>query len=416
MEWSRSSICRLTTPAIITANRHSSAATDFRECISPYTPYRRTSSRNGSTGRETPHPPWTEAAMSPCWRRARTFAPSPTGPSSRACLRPLPPSRSRRGRAHPAEAAACRFAPQEPSDMLGKLTWNAIPWDQPIPLVAGSAVFSIAISVVAGALLKSHLPYLWREWITSVDHKRIGIMYMMLGLVMLVRGFVDAIMMRSQQAFAFHAPGYLPPEHYNQIFSAHGTIMIFFAAMPLMIGLMNFAVPLQLGVRDVAFPTLNSTSFWLSAHVHVLLDSACRQPVDRGGVPDPHRHPRDADPRSLPRLSLLHQRGRGQHDDVYQPDLGLGPSGSLHPGSACFRRLFRGDLHLLAPAAVQLPLHGDGDHGDLPHLLCGLAAPLLHHGGGRQRQCHVWHHHDDHCGGDRREDLQLAVHDVRRPH
>jgi cytochrome o ubiquinol oxidase subunit 1 len=72
-------------------------------------------------------------------------------------------------------------------------------------------------------------------------------------------------MMRSQQVFAFRAPGYLPPEHYDQIFSAHGTIMIFFAAMPFVIGLMNFVVPLQLGVRDVAFPTLNSTSFWLTA-------------------------------------------------------------------------------------------------------------------------------------------------------
>src|SRR6266849_6294753 len=243
MEWSRSCTCRQTTAASITANRHSSAATDFRECISPYTPYRRTSSRNGSTGRETPHPPWTGAAMSPCCRRARTFARSPTGPSSRACLRPLSPSRSRRGRGHPVAAAACRSAPQEPNDMLGKLTWNAIPWDQPIPLVAGSAVFSAAIAVVAWVVLKGHMPYLWREWITSVDHKRIGIMYMMLGLVMLVRGFIDAIMMRSQQAFAFHAPGYLPPEHYNQIFAA----------------------PLQLGVRDVAFPTLNSTSFWLTA-------------------------------------------------------------------------------------------------------------------------------------------------------
>src|SRR5258706_7188118 len=214
MEWSRSSICRLTSPAIITANRSSSAATDFPECILPYTPYRKTNSRNGWSGRETPHPPWTGAAMSLCCRRARTFAPSPTGPSSRVCLRPLPPSRSRRGRVHPAEAAACRFAPQQasdqgPSDMLGKLTWNAIPWDQPIPLVAGSAVVSMAIAVVAWAVLKGHLPYLWREWITSVDHKRIGIMYMMLGLVMLVRGFVDGIMMRSQQALAFHAHGYL---------------------------------------------------------------------------------------------------------------------------------------------------------------------------------------------------------------
>jgi cytochrome o ubiquinol oxidase subunit 1 len=90
-------------------------------------------------------------------------------------------------------------------------------------------------------------------------------MYCLLGLVMLVRGFADAIMMRSQQALAFQAPGYLPPEHYDQIFSAHGTIMIFFVAMPLVVGLMNFAVPLQLGVRDVAFPTLNSVSFWLTA-------------------------------------------------------------------------------------------------------------------------------------------------------
>src|SRR5215470_965514 len=149
--------------------------------------------------------------------------------------------------------------------MFGKLSWQAIPWDQPIPLVAGAVVFSIVIAVVAWVILAGYLPYLWREWITSVDHKRIGVMYTLLALVMLVRGFIDAIMMRSQQALAYHAAGYLPPEHYNQIFSAHGTIMIFFAAMPIIIGLMNFAVPLQLGVRDVAFPTLNSTGFWLTA-------------------------------------------------------------------------------------------------------------------------------------------------------
>ena len=113
--------------------------------------------------------------------------------------------------------------------------------------------------------VKGYIPYLWKEWITSVDHKRIGIMYCLLALVMLLRGFSDALMMRSQQALAFNAPGYLPPEHYDQIFSAHGTIMIFFVAMPFVVGLMNFVVPLQLGVRDVAFPTLNSVSFWLTA-------------------------------------------------------------------------------------------------------------------------------------------------------
>src|SRR6201994_3999192 len=90
-------------------------------------------------------------------------------------------------------------------------------------------------------------------------------MYTLLAMVMLLRGFSDAIMMRAQQALAFHSQGFLPPEHYNQIFSAHGTIMIFFVAMPFVIGLMNLVVPLQLGVRDVAFPTLNSVGFWLTA-------------------------------------------------------------------------------------------------------------------------------------------------------
>jgi cytochrome o ubiquinol oxidase subunit I len=149
--------------------------------------------------------------------------------------------------------------------MFGKLSWHAIPWDQPIPLAAGATVLAILIAVLVWVVVKGHVPYLWREWITSVDHKRIGVMYTLLGIVMLLRGFVDAVMMRSQQALAFRAPGFLPPEHYDQIFTAHGTIMIFFAAMPLMIGLMNFVVPLQLGVRDVAFPTLNSTGFWLTA-------------------------------------------------------------------------------------------------------------------------------------------------------
>jgi cytochrome o ubiquinol oxidase subunit 1 len=149
--------------------------------------------------------------------------------------------------------------------VFGKLSWSAIPLDQPIPMIASATVAFVICGVIAWVILSGHLPYLWREWITSVDHKRIGVMYTLLALVMLLRGFVDAVMMRSQQALAFDGPGYLPPEHYNQIFSAHGTIMIFFGAMPFVIGLMNFVVPLQLGVRDVAFPTLNSVGFWLTA-------------------------------------------------------------------------------------------------------------------------------------------------------
>ncbi len=149
--------------------------------------------------------------------------------------------------------------------MWGRLTWAAIPIHDPIVMVASGVVALALTSVLGWVVLKGHLPYLWKEWLTSVDHKRIGIMYVVLAMVMLLRGFSDAVLMRSQQALAYNAPGYLPPEHYNQIFSAHGTMMIFFVAMPLVIGLMNFVVPLQLGVRDVAFPVLNSVGFWLTA-------------------------------------------------------------------------------------------------------------------------------------------------------
>ena len=150
--------------------------------------------------------------------------------------------------------------------MLGKLTWAAIPFDQPIVMITVGTVGFVILSLLCLITAKGWWPYLWREWITSVDHKRVGVMYVLLALVMLVRGFADAIMMRTQLALAAGgAQGFLPPEHYNQIFSAHGTIMIFFVAMPFVVGLMNFAVPLQLGVRDVAFPVLNSISFWLTA-------------------------------------------------------------------------------------------------------------------------------------------------------
>lgn len=156
--------------------------------------------------------------------------------------------------------------------MFGRLTLDAIPWDQPIPLFAGLFAISIIFAIFIWLLFKGYLPYLWEEWLCSVDHKRIGVMYVILGLLMLLRGFIDAILMRSQQAVAYNSPGYLPPHHYDQIFSAHGTIMIFFAAMPTLIGIMNFVVPLQLGIRDVAFPTLNSTGLWLTASGAILVN------------------------------------------------------------------------------------------------------------------------------------------------
>jgi cytochrome o ubiquinol oxidase subunit 1 len=158
--------------------------------------------------------------------------------------------------------------------LLGKLSWSAIPFHEPIVMGTVACVAVVILAVLGWITAKGYWTYLWREWLTSVDHKRIGVMYLVLALVMLVRGFSDGIMMRTQQAVAAGgAQGYLPPEHFDQIFSAHGTIMIFFVAMPLVIGLMNFVVPLQLGIRDVAFPTMNSVSFWLTAS-GVLLTNA----------------------------------------------------------------------------------------------------------------------------------------------
>jgi cytochrome o ubiquinol oxidase subunit 1 len=159
--------------------------------------------------------------------------------------------------------------------MLGRLTWGAIPFDEPIALLAGGGAVLGALMVLAIVTWMGWWPYLWREWLTSVDHKRIGVMYSFLALIMLLRGFADGIMMRTQQAIAVGgAEGYLPPDHYDQIFSAHGTIMIFFVAMPFVVGLMNFVVPLQLGVRDVAFPVLNSVSFWLTASGALLINAS----------------------------------------------------------------------------------------------------------------------------------------------
>ncbi len=159
--------------------------------------------------------------------------------------------------------------------MFGRLNWAAIPFDQPVVMIASGTVGFVIFCVLALVTIKGWWPYLWREWITSVDHKRIGVMYLLLALLMLVRGFSDAMLMRSQLALAAgHAQGYLPPEHYDQIFSAHGTIMIFFVAMPFVVGLMNFVLPLQLGVRDVAFPVLNSVSFWLTAAGVLLVNAS----------------------------------------------------------------------------------------------------------------------------------------------
>ncbi|MET0029149.1 MAG: cytochrome o ubiquinol oxidase subunit I [Candidatus Thiodiazotropha sp.] len=156
--------------------------------------------------------------------------------------------------------------------MLGKLTLQAIPYDNPIVMGAVAFMLLCAAAILGYITRQRRWGYLWLEWLTSVDHKRIGIMYIVLALIMLLRGFADAAMMRVQQALAVgEAQGYLPPHHYDQIFSAHGTIMIFFMAMPFLTGLINIVVPQQIGTRDVAFPFLNSVSLWLTASAAMLV-------------------------------------------------------------------------------------------------------------------------------------------------
>ncbi len=151
-------------------------------------------------------------------------------------------------------------------NMLGKLNMDALPMHQPIIMGAVGLMLVGGLGVAALITYFGFWRELWSEWLTSVDHKKIGIMYIVLAMVMLLRGFSDAIMMRTQQALASTGgAGYLPPEHFDQVFTAHGVIMIFFMAMPFIVGLMNIAMPLQIGARDVAFPYLNNLSFWLTA-------------------------------------------------------------------------------------------------------------------------------------------------------
>ena len=156
---------------------------------------------------------------------------------------------------------------------VGRLTWSQVPIDNAVVMFAFAFSVVVALTIVGSITYYRWWGTLWRDWLTSVDHKRIGIMYIIVGLVMLFRGFVDAIMMRTQQVMAAgpHSPGYLgaehgylPPFHYDQIYGSHGTIMLILAATPILAGFMNYLVPLQIGARDMAFPYLNSLALWLT--------------------------------------------------------------------------------------------------------------------------------------------------------
>lgn len=149
--------------------------------------------------------------------------------------------------------------------LWGNLSWQAIPLHSPIVMGANISMITVFVIVVFLITIFHKWAYVWHEWITTVDHKKIGIMYLLLAGLMLLRGFSDVVLMRLQQAIAAGGnAGFLPPDHYDQVFTAHGVIMIFFVAMPFMFALMNMVIPLQIGARDVAFPYLNSLSFWLT--------------------------------------------------------------------------------------------------------------------------------------------------------
>jgi cytochrome o ubiquinol oxidase subunit 1 len=158
--------------------------------------------------------------------------------------------------------------------MFGLLTLNSF-IHGPIETGAQVIVVLAAVSVIGLLSYTRRWGWLYREWLTTLDHKKIGIMYMILAFVMLARGAVDAMMMRLQQALSSPGdPGYLAPDHYAQIFTAHGIIMIFFVAMPFMFALINYFVPLQIGSRDVAYPFLNSVSFWLTVAGAMLVNAS----------------------------------------------------------------------------------------------------------------------------------------------
>lgn len=158
--------------------------------------------------------------------------------------------------------------------LYGRLSLNEIPFKNQI--IIGAFVFVLIVGGVILFEITYHRKwqYLWEEWLTSLDHKKIGVMYVILGLVMMFRGFIDATMIRTQQVMAIGPKsagylgalhGYLPPFHFGQIYSSHGTIMILFAVTPILTGLMNIMVPLQVGSRDMAFPYLNALSLWVTA-------------------------------------------------------------------------------------------------------------------------------------------------------
>ncbi len=168
---------------------------------------------------------------------------------------------------------------------LGKLSYSAFPFSYSLIATAAAGMVVVGFVGLVGLITWfGKWKYLWTEWFTSVDHKKIGIMYIVIALVMLLRAVIEANMMRLQQAVAYDSPGYLPPDHFSQLFTTHGTIMVFFMGMPFLIGVINYVMPLQIGARDVSFPVMNSVSLGMTfGGASLMTASLCLGKFSTGG-------------------------------------------------------------------------------------------------------------------------------------
>ncbi|WP_281995131.1 cbb3-type cytochrome c oxidase subunit I [Ruegeria faecimaris] len=162
---------------------------------------------------------------------------------------------------------------------FGRLNWDAFPITGLIQspnaneIVANAAAGIVIVGAIAVVGLLTWFRLwgpLWRDWLTSADHKKIGIMYIVFAIVMLARGVLEGVVMRAQQA-AGPGEGFLEAEHFAELFSTHGTIMIFFVAVPFVFGAANFLIPLMIGARDVAFPVMNQISLGLTVSSGMML-------------------------------------------------------------------------------------------------------------------------------------------------
>lgn len=148
--------------------------------------------------------------------------------------------------------------------MWGRLSADALPVYSIVAAAAAGVAVLGMLAVIVLLTVTHRWTWLWREWLTSLNHRRIGIMYVIVALVMLLRAFIEALLIRVQQAVAYDSGGFLPTEHFAQLFTTHGSIMIFFVLMPFLTGMINVVLPLQIGARDLAFPWLNAIGLWLT--------------------------------------------------------------------------------------------------------------------------------------------------------